>query len=80
MVLKDLKKFIADNPDLSDYTDICIIGGTTDFEVGGAQSIYLKRVGFSEDSGAKPIAYETVIILDEDYKTPEEIEEFKNKL
>lgn len=82
MTVGDLKKFLSDNPELSDTMDLCIIKERTDFDIGSVESIYVKKVRFSEDpesySGDGSLeCWDNVLVLNDEYMTPKEIEELK---
>lgn len=84
MTVGDLKKFLSDNPQVPDCMDVCIVKSDDEFDVGSVESVYIKKVRFSEDAYSNPgdgslEAYGNVLILHDEYLTPEEIEEYKRK-
>lgn len=63
MTVKQLREEL---PKYSDNLDVFIAERKTEFAYGLVNSVYEKEISFHEDFEGNPIAYEVVVILDEE--------------
>lgn len=63
MTVRQLKEELSKYPD---NMDVFVADRKTEFAFGLVNSAYTKELSFHEDFEGKPIAFETVVILDEE--------------